>query len=216
MAPRSSTKERTPPKEGHGEGFIVEESAGAREGRTVKRLVDDPGQGEVVPRFMVEGGVGLAGLEQANVKTGGGLNGSLLYRPTGSWWVGMKGAGQFTPGEGRVLAAQGGAVLRYSFLPHREANRFVLAYLQVEGGYAGIRRDRGETAFFARGAYVALSVGGSRALSTRTYLGLFFTYTLPLWTKVCSRVDGTEECGDDIEGFNPQLWHFGLSLSTSF
>lgn len=66
------------------------------------------------------------------------------------------------------------------------------------------------------GPYASLGVGVAKALSTKTYLGLAFKYTIPFWTELCTDASGAEVCGSDTADFNPRAWQFGVYLSTSF
>jgi hypothetical protein len=210
---KKSKEKKETPKQGEGfvnnsggvEGFVTQEDK-------VKKLIDDVGKGEEVPRRMVVFNMGLTGAEDIPLNPGVMVGGSFLFRPFKDMWFGAGGDIKFFTGSyDSVYDWTVNAQFRYYFMPHKEANRFVMGYFLVQAGYSSFYAKEQNVETTATGFSTAVGVGSGKALNTKLYLGFEFKYEIPFWNELCT----DNNCGDK-SGFNVSFWSFSTYISYSF
>lgn len=193
--------------------------------KKVKKLVDDRGEGEYVPKWMVEGTFGISTLTDIAVKTGPAITASLLYRPKGDFWVGWGIDSRYNSGENineNTLSGSGGIIVRYYFMPHKEANRFIMAWVGGEMGLTllkswGSNGAGNDIKSESSGGYFGFSFGMARAISTRSYIGFTVKYYLNLWTDFCTTPDGgSKTCIGESHDFESHTLQASLVYTYSF
>lgn len=217
-APRKSPVHERAVGDGGGEGFARGAPPPPR-ARKVKRLTDDPGQGEEVPRGRIEAAFGLAGAESIPTHPGVSVGLTALARPVADLWLGGGLEYRALTGDDRYASVSDWSVFaqaRYYFMPHREANRFVMGYVLLQVGYARLAAAGADSATRSQGVDLGLGVGVGAALSTRVYLGLGFKFRFPVWVDSCLEISGSRACTSDPSDFQVTTWQFSLVVSRSF
>lgn len=200
------------------EGFVRDAPSPPR-AREIRRLTDDPGLGEKVPRGRLEAIFGLAGAESIPTHPGAVVGLTALARPVADLWLGGGVEYRALTGGGRYKSLSDWSVFaqaRYYFMPHREANRFVMGYLLLQMGYARLAASGAESATRSQGLDLGLGVGVGAALSPRVYLGLQFKFRFPVWVDSCLEISGSKACTSDPGDFQVTTWQFSLFVSRSF
>ncbi|MFH2009270.1 MAG: outer membrane beta-barrel protein [bacterium] len=209
---------RVEPRDGAGDegrGFVQERRADQK----VKKLTDDPGKGEVVPRGRLEATFGVSGADSIPTNPGVTLGITGLVRPVGDFWLGVDLHYRTLTGDDRYRSLYDWSAnlqARYYFMLHREANRFVMAYLLAQLGYARLGASGDELETRAQGLNLGVGLGVGTALSPRVYLGVQFKYLFPVWLESCVSWHGDRVCSTDPADFRVSSWHFTLTVSRSF
>lgn len=220
---KSEEKKVEPPLKNATEGF--ESSGFESNSKKVKKLVDDRGEGEYVPNWMIEGTIGISSLTDIAVKTGPAVTASLLYRPRNDFWVGWGFDTRYNSGENlndNTLSGSMGILIRYYFMPHREANRFIMAWVGGEMGLTmlkswGTNGTGNDIKTETSGGYFGFSFGMARALSTRSYIGIVIKYYLNLWTDFCMTPDGgSKTCIGESHDFESHTLQTSIVYTYSF
>jgi hypothetical protein len=204
------------------EGFIVEtEDKASRksDGKKIKKLIDDPGTGEIVPRRMVELNFGIGGADIIPLNTGLNIGASLLYWFKGEVWGGAGFNLMMNSGDGyfeRVLTWEIASELRYYFMPHHEANRFVLAHLLLELGYSSFGSSGDGIDLNRAGFFTGIGIGIGKALSTNTYIGIKFKYVIPFWGDLETSGCPISGCGLEEDDLDITFWQFSAFISYGF
>lgn len=201
-----------------GAGFVRDAPPPPRP-RKIQRLTDDPGLGEAVPRGRIEATFGLAGAESIPTHPGAAVGLTALARPVADLWIGAGLEYLALTGGGRYDSVSDWSVYtqaRYYFMPHREANRFVMGYLLAQVGYTRLAASGVDTATTSQGVDLGLGVGVGAALSPRVYLGLQFKFRFPVWVDTCLEVGGGRACTSAPTDFPVTTWNLSLYVSRSF
>jgi hypothetical protein len=204
--------------EGDGGGFERDAPPPPR-ARKIERLTDDPGRGEVVPRGRIEATFGLAGAESLPTHPGAVVGLAALARPVADLWLGGGLEYRVLTGADRYASLSDWSVFaqaRYYFMPHREANRFIMGYALLQLGYARLAASGVDTATRSQGVDLGLGVGVGVALSTRVYLGLQFKFRFPVWVRSCLEIANSRACTSDPADFPVTTWQFTLAVSRAF
>ena len=203
-----------------GEGFV--KTGTTAQGTTVKRLVDDPGRGEAVPRIRLEPTLGLSGAEGVPVRSGPVIGLAALFRPAANLWLGAQLDYQALTGSGLYESLSHWsttAQVRYYFMPHKEAYRFIMGYLLFQLGYGRTAVSGAGSATTSQAFELGLGVGAGVALSTKVYLGLQFKYLFPAWLHVCRDDGQSRPCQGAAAGnsdFTVTYWQLAIAVSQSF
>ncbi len=201
-----------------GEGFVQNAPPPPR-ARKVKRLTDDPGLGEEVPRGRFEATLGLAGAESIPTHPGVAVGLAVLARPVADLWLGGGLDYRALTGSGRYVSVSDWSVFaqaRYYFMPHREANRFVMGYVLAQVGYARLAAAGPDSATTSQGLDLGLGLGFGAALSPRVYVGLQFKFRFPVWAQSCLEIGGSRACTSDPADFAVTTWNLSLVASRLF
>lgn len=201
-----------------GEGFVREAPAPPR-ARKIKRLKDDPGLGEKVPQGRIEATFGLTGAESVPTHPGVVLGVTALARPVAELWLGGGLEYRALTGSDRYAWLSDWSVYaqaRYYFMPHKEANRFVMAYVLLQLGYARLAASGDNATIRSQGFDMGLGVGAGAALSPSVYLGLEFKFRFPVWARTCMEIADSSACTTAPSDFNVTTWQLTLNVTRAF
>ncbi|MBN2724273.1 MAG: hypothetical protein JXR95_09400 [Deltaproteobacteria bacterium] len=207
-------------------GFESTSSGFESDGKKVKKLIDDKGSGEYIPKIMVELSAGITGISELSVKNGPSLNAGGFYQIIRDIWLGASFNFSYFFGEDaweRITDFGFDVQGRYYFMPHREANRFVMSWLSLGLGYSilnasgttgnDVSMDTSTSAFD-----ISLGIGVAKALSPKNYIGFSFTYVFPVWNDICIKRGSTDEVCESAStvDFESTFWRFSLVWSYRF
>ncbi len=202
-----------------GGGGFEREAPPPPRARKIKRLTDDPGLGEEVPRGRIEATFGLTGAESIPTHPGAVVGLAALARPVADLWLGGGFEYRALTGDGRYESVSDWSVFaqaRYYFMPHKEANRFVMGYLLAQLGYTRLAASGADSSTRSQGMDLGVGVGVGAALSTRVYLGAQFKFRFPVWLDSCLEIGGSRACTGKPSDFSVTTWQFSLFVSRSF